>query len=113
MHDRNLAAAARAIDAAVTPRLTALAESVPAVADVRGRGAMLAMELVDPTTGAPDAAAAQAVARRCAAEGVIVLTCGTWGNVIRLLPPLVIGADLLDEGIGVLERAVGEVAAAN
>ncbi|KQY20630.1 4-aminobutyrate aminotransferase [Cellulomonas sp. Root485] len=102
----DLAAAARAIEAAVVPRLTALRDEVPAVADVRGRGAMLALELVKPGTLEPDKAAAQQVAAACAAQGVLVLTCGTWGNVLRLLPPLVIGHDLLDEALTVLEDAV-------
>ena len=54
----------------------------------------------------PDAAAAAAVAKSCHAAGVVVLTCGTYGNVIRLLPPLVIGEALLDEGLSVLEDSV-------
>lgn len=102
----DLAAAARAIEAAVLPRLTALRDDVPAVADVRGRGAMLALELVRPGTLEPDKPAAQRVAAACAAQGVLVLTCGTWGNVLRLLPPLVIGHDLLDEALTVLEDEV-------
>jgi len=108
MRELDLPAAARRIESQVRPRLEAMAKEHPAVADVRGRGAMLAIELVEPDGLRPDAAAAQAVARACAAQGVIVLTCGTWGNVIRLLPPLVIADDLLDEGIDVLDAAVGE-----
>ena len=46
------------------------------------------------------------MARACAAQGVLVLTCGTWGNVLRLLPPLVIGDDLLDDALDVLETAL-------
>ena len=76
------------------------------MAEVRGRGAMLALELVRPGTLEPDKAAAQQVAAACAAQGVLVLTCGTWGNVLRLLPPLVIGHDLLDEALTVLEDAL-------
>jgi len=102
--DDDLAAAARAVEARVVPRLRAL--DAPGVAEVRGRGAMLAVELVQPGTLDPDGAAAGRVARACAAEGVLVLTCGTWGNVVRLLPPLVIGHDLLDDGLDVLERAL-------
>jgi 4-aminobutyrate aminotransferase/(S)-3-amino-2-methylpropionate transaminase len=102
----DLAAAARAIEARVVPRLRSLAEQVPAIAEVRGRGAMLAVELVHPGTLEPDAAAAAWVARMCAAQGVLVLTCGTWGNVIRLLPPLVIDAELLDDALDVLEDAL-------
>lgn len=109
-----LVARAGAIGDRVLPRLRAVAGRVPAIGDVRGRGAMLAVELVDPATGRPDAAAAGAVARRCHAEGVVVLTCGTDGNVLRLLPPLAIGDELLDDGLAVLTaalEALAEVAA--
>ena len=102
--DDDLAAAARAIEARVVPVLRAL--DAPGVAEVRGRGAMLAVELVRSGGLEPDATAASRVARACAAQGVLVLTCGTWGNVVRLLPPLVIGHDLLDEGVGVLAEAL-------
>ena len=72
---------------------------------MRGRGAMLALELVKPGTIEPDAAAAAKVAKTCHATGMIVLTCGTYGNVLRLLPPLVISQALLDEGLSILEDA--------
>jgi 4-aminobutyrate aminotransferase/(S)-3-amino-2-methylpropionate transaminase len=106
MRELDLLGAARRIGAQVTEHLGALSVSHPSVGDVRGRGAMQAIELVRPGTKEPDAAAARAVASRCHAEGVVVLTCGTYGNVIRLLPPLVIGDDLLAEGLGVLSSAV-------
>ena len=54
----------------------------------------------------PDAELAKAVAAACHRAGVIVLTCGTWGNVVRLLPPLAIPQELLAEGLGVLVDAV-------
>jgi 4-aminobutyrate aminotransferase / (S)-3-amino-2-methylpropionate transaminase / 5-aminovalerate transaminase len=108
MRELDLPAAARRIEAQVRPRLESMAKQHGAIAEVRGRGAMLAIEFADPDGLRPDASAAQTIARACHAKGVIVLTCGTWGNVIRLLPPLVIGDDLLDEGLDVLEGAVGE-----
>jgi 4-aminobutyrate aminotransferase/(S)-3-amino-2-methylpropionate transaminase len=63
---------------------------------------MIAIELVDPTTGDPDPQLTGAVAKAAHAEGVIILTCGTYGNVIRLLPPLSIPDHLLIEGLDVL-----------
>jgi len=60
---------------------------------------------VRPGTTEPDPALTAQVARLCHAEGVVVLTAGTYGNVLRFLPPLVIGDDLLDEGLGILEAA--------
>ncbi|WOQ70175.1 4-aminobutyrate--2-oxoglutarate transaminase [Microbacterium limosum] len=94
------------IGALLTSRLTALQERDPRVGDVRGHGAMIAAEFVDPATGEPDGALTARVARACIAEGVIVLTCGTDGNVIRFLPPLTISDALLNEGLDVLESAL-------
>jgi 4-aminobutyrate aminotransferase/(S)-3-amino-2-methylpropionate transaminase len=67
---------------------------------------MIAAEFVDAETGEPDAALAASVAKASIAEGVIVLTCGTYGNVIRFLPPLAIGDDLLNEGLDVVAAAL-------
>jgi 4-aminobutyrate aminotransferase/(S)-3-amino-2-methylpropionate transaminase len=105
MRELDLAGAARGIEAVMLPRLRALQERTPAIGDVRGRGAMLAVELVRPGTGEPDAALTGRVARACHARGVVVLTAGTWGNVLRFLPPLVIGHDLLVEALDVLDEA--------
>jgi 4-aminobutyrate aminotransferase/(S)-3-amino-2-methylpropionate transaminase len=102
----DLAAAARRIEAVVVPRLRALAERHPVIGEVRGRGAMLACEFVEPGTTVPDAALAVRVNRACHAAGLVTLTCGTYGNVLRLLPPLVIPEALLAEGLGILEDAV-------
>jgi 4-aminobutyrate aminotransferase/(S)-3-amino-2-methylpropionate transaminase len=102
----DLAGAARSIEARMLPRLRALATGAPQIAEVRGRGAMLAIELVHPGTLEPDAAEAARIARECAQRGVLVLSCGTFGNVLRFLPPLVIGADLLDDALDVLEDVV-------
>ncbi len=59
-----------------------------------------------PGTKDPDATAAAQVAARCHAQGVLVLVCGTYSNVIRLLPPLVIDFDLLDDALDVLDDAI-------
>jgi 4-aminobutyrate aminotransferase/(S)-3-amino-2-methylpropionate transaminase len=105
MAKEDLPAAARRIGDVMLPRLRKLAESQPAIGDVRGRGAMIAIELVRPGTLEPDGAAAGQIARACHAAGLVVLTCGTYGNVLRFLPPLVIGEALLNEGLSILEDA--------
>ncbi|MCW2968597.1 MAG: 4-aminobutyrate aminotransferase [Solirubrobacteraceae bacterium] len=102
----DLAGAAKRIEESVLPRLRTLQDKSERIGDVRGRGAMLALEFVKPGTREPDSAAASAVAAACHTKGVIVLTAGSFSNVVRLLPPLVIPANLLDEGLGVLEEAV-------
>jgi 4-aminobutyrate aminotransferase/(S)-3-amino-2-methylpropionate transaminase len=110
MRRDDLARRARDIEGVVRPRLEALAASTPIVGEVRGRGAMLAIEFVAPGTKVPDAVAARAVLAACHREGVLVISCGTWGNVIRLLPPLTIDHALLGDGLSVLEASVRSVA---
>jgi 4-aminobutyrate aminotransferase/(S)-3-amino-2-methylpropionate transaminase len=105
----DLAGAARLIGSVVEPRLRALHAEHPAIGDVRGRGAMQAIEIVRPGTRVADPVAAGAIATACHQQGVVVLTCGTWGNVIRLLPPLTISEAALAEGMEVLAGAVASV----
>ncbi len=109
IEEEGLVERARAIEAQALPRLQRLADACDALGEARGRGAMLALELVRPGTTEPDPAAARAVAAHCHAEGVLVLVCGTHGNVIRLLPPLVIEPDLLDDALEVIERGVRDL----
>ncbi len=106
MRDRDLPARARAIGETLAARLNALAGEVSIIGDVRGRGAMMAIELVNPGTTEPNAAAAKSIVNYCNQQGVIALACGTFGNVIRLLPPLVITDAQLEDGLNVLADAV-------
>lgn len=101
-----MAAAALRIERVARGYLERAQEADPRIGDIRGRGAMLAFELVNPETRAPDAALTAAVAAAARQAGVIALTCGTYGNVIRLLPPLTISDDLLTEGLGVILDAL-------
>jgi 4-aminobutyrate aminotransferase/(S)-3-amino-2-methylpropionate transaminase len=104
MKELDLSAAARRIEQTMTDRLRALAEKVPAIGDVRGRGAMMAIELVEPGTTRPDSALAGKISAACHQQGVLTLTCGTYGNVLRFLPPLVMPEHLLDEALSILEE---------
>jgi 4-aminobutyrate aminotransferase/(S)-3-amino-2-methylpropionate transaminase len=93
---------AREIGGILLASLGSLQRADPRVGDVRGRGAMVAIEIVDPATGAPDAALTARVVAYAHAHGVILLSCGTHGNVIRFLPPLAIPDALLREGLSVV-----------
>jgi 4-aminobutyrate aminotransferase/(S)-3-amino-2-methylpropionate transaminase len=97
---------AKEIGSILIGRLNALRTADARIGDVRGRGAMVAIELVDPATGAPDAALTAAVAKHAHANGVLVLTCGTYGNVIRFLPPLTISDELLIDGLSVVAEGL-------
>ncbi|NGO80572.1 4-aminobutyrate--2-oxoglutarate transaminase [Streptomyces sp. YC504] len=110
MKELDLNAKAKKIEQIMKARLTAIQDKYEIVGDIRGRGAMIAIELVkDPATKEPDAEATAALAKACHAEGLLVLTCGTYGNVLRFLPPLVIGEDLLNEGLDILEQAFARI----
>jgi 4-aminobutyrate aminotransferase/(S)-3-amino-2-methylpropionate transaminase len=105
----DLVAKARRIGEIMLPRLKALQERFPVIGDVRGRGAMIAIELVEPGTKNPNPTAVQEAVKRCHAEGLLVLTAGTYGNVLRFLPPLVMPEHLLEEGLGILEKAIADL----
>jgi 4-aminobutyrate aminotransferase/(S)-3-amino-2-methylpropionate transaminase len=105
IEEQDLIGAARRIESVMLPRLKELQRRFPVIGDVRGRGAMLAVELVRPGTTEPDAEATREIVKACHAQGLLVLTAGTYGNVLRFLPPLVMPAHLLEEGLGILEDA--------
>jgi len=107
IESRGLCGRARHIGEVFKARLANLAEEVPAIGDVRVIGAMAALEFVtDPHTKQPDPVAVSRVLSACHAEGIILLKAGTYDNSVRLLPPLVISDDLLNDGLSVLEKAV-------
>jgi 4-aminobutyrate aminotransferase / (S)-3-amino-2-methylpropionate transaminase / 5-aminovalerate transaminase len=125
MRELDLAAAARRIESVMRPRLESLAVSHPCIGEVRGRGAMLAVEIVVPGSAAPgavtaeraygrgaplgatpDAARTAAIQRRAHEAGLLLLTCGTYGNVIRFLPPLVMDDATLTRALDALESAL-------
>ncbi len=106
MRELDLASRAKRIEEVMKPRLRKLADQYDVIGDVRGRGAMLAIELVKPGGKEPDPQVTAALAKACHQDGLLVLTTGTYGNVMRFLPPLVIDENLLNEGLDVLEGAL-------
>ncbi len=110
MKELDLNAKAKRIEEVMKARLTAMQEKFAhndrfSIGEVRGRGAMIAIELVeDRATKEPNPEATAALAKACHQEGLLVLTCGTYGNVLRFLPPLTIPDHLLAEALDVLER---------
>ena len=105
----NLAQRAREIGAIIGEFFAELQKSDDRIGDIRGRGAMQAIELVESGSKTPAAALTGAIAKAAGDQGVLLLTCGTYGNVIRFLPPLSISDELLREGL----QVVADVLAAN
>jgi 4-aminobutyrate aminotransferase / (S)-3-amino-2-methylpropionate transaminase / 5-aminovalerate transaminase len=100
-----LNARARELGDRMLEQLRAAQDAATGVGDVRGRGAMVAIELVH-DDGSPDADRAKRITAACHEAGVLILTAGTYGNVVRLLPPLVLAHDLLDEALEILHTAI-------
>jgi 4-aminobutyrate aminotransferase/(S)-3-amino-2-methylpropionate transaminase len=109
MRELDLVTSARRIGLMLGGRLGDLAASDPRIAEVRGRGAMQAIEIVQPGTLTPDPATTGAVSAECHRRGLLTLTCGTYGNVLRFLPPLVIEDRTLDRGLDILTDAFAAV----
>jgi 4-aminobutyrate aminotransferase / (S)-3-amino-2-methylpropionate transaminase / 5-aminovalerate transaminase len=106
MRAEDLNGAARRIEEVLRRRLYAIGDKYGVIGEVRGRGAMIAAELVTERGSLKaNPELAVKVAATCHREGVLALVTGTYGNVLRFLPPLVIGEDLLNEGMDVLDAA--------
>ncbi|NDF89588.1 MAG: 4-aminobutyrate--2-oxoglutarate transaminase [Actinobacteria bacterium] len=105
IEEENLVARAKHIGEILGSSLRELAKKYPVIGEVRGRGAMQAIELVEPGTKNPNTAAMSAVVKYCQSQGVLVLTAGTYSNVVRFLPPLVITDELLKDALSVLDDA--------
>ena len=109
IREQGLVARAAIIGETLLTRLGAIRAVDPRIGDVRGRGAMVAVEIVRPGGDEPDPATTKAIAAAAHAAGLIVLTCGSYGNVLRFLPPLAIGDALLDEALDVLAEVFATV----
>ncbi|BBY29580.1 4-aminobutyrate--2-oxoglutarate transaminase [Mycolicibacterium sediminis] len=100
---------AQAIERLMKARLGRMQADDERIGEVRGRGAMIAVELVKPGTLEPDAELTKKLCAGAHAAGVIVLSCGTYGNVLRFLPPLAISDELLEEGLDVLALVLADL----
>ncbi|TDP72348.1 4-aminobutyrate--2-oxoglutarate transaminase [Roseateles toxinivorans] len=105
IEDEQLCARAERLGQTLKTRLNALRATVPQIADVRGLGAMVAMEFAQ-ADGTPDTEFTKQVIHRAQAAGLLLLSCGVYGNVIRFLFPLTIEDAVLDEGLAILARAL-------
>ena len=105
MQEENLVARANHIGQILGDSLRALQTKYQVIGEVRGRGAMQAIELVLPGTKTPNTAAMNAVVKHCQSKGVLILTAGTYSNVVRFLPPIVITDELLKDALSVLDEA--------
>ena len=105
----NLLAEAERIESVLKPALHELQKKYDIIGDVRGLGAMIAIELVKPGTKEPNSAAVSAIAAYAAQQGVLMLTAGTYGNVLRFLPSLAISNELIEDAVSVLDEALARL----
>jgi 4-aminobutyrate aminotransferase/(S)-3-amino-2-methylpropionate transaminase len=113
MEEEQLCERARTLGALITTRLKAMQAKSPAIGEVRGLGSMIAMELVkNRRADQPDPDLTRALVQAAATRGLVILSCGVYGNVIRLLAPLTISEALLNEGLDVLEASLADVSGA-
>jgi 4-aminobutyrate aminotransferase/(S)-3-amino-2-methylpropionate transaminase len=105
----NLVERANKIGKIMNDSLNAMAKKYPIIGEVRGRGAMQAIELVKPGSDEPNSDAQTAIVKYCVSKGVLILSAGTYANVIRLLPPLMIDEALLLDGLAVLDEAIATI----
>jgi 4-aminobutyrate aminotransferase len=89
----------------LTKTLLDIKENCPALAEIRGLGSMIAAEFYDPSTGEPSAAIAQQIQKRALEQGLLLLTCGQNGNVIRFLYPLTIPDAQFDQALDIIKNA--------
>lgn len=108
----NLLERANVLGDKIKARMNALRAQVPQISDVRGPGAMNAVEFIDPTTGMPSPEFTQKVRVAALKRGLLLLSCGTYANVIRFLFPLTIQDNVFDEGLAILEEVMIEAAKA-
>jgi 4-aminobutyrate aminotransferase len=106
LQEHDLQRNARTVGARLAAGLRGLAAAHPAIGDVRGKGLMLGVELVEPGSGAPDAAAAARVQEAARQGGLLIGKGGLYGNVLRIAPPLVVTEAEADEGIEILAAAL-------
>ena len=106
----NLVERAREIEKILYTTLGAIAAKHPEIGEIRGRGAMVAIELVKAESKDPNPELMAKVIKYCQSKGVLILTAGSYGNVIRFLPPLVISDELLNDALSVLTEAFDTVA---
>ena len=109
IEEQDLCGAARRLGEIMISTFTEIQKKHPVIGEVRGRGAMIAIELVKPGTKEPNPEAVSQIAKYCAAEGVLVLSAGTYGNVLRFLPPLVMPEELLKEALEIIEKAIASL----
>ena len=108
IEEENLVDRANVLGAKLTARLKAAQAKVPAIKDVRGLGSMIAAEFFDPVTNQPSMDAVKRVQQAALDEGLILLTCGVYGNAIRFLYPLTIQDEIFDEALDIIDRALAK-----
>jgi 4-aminobutyrate aminotransferase-like enzyme len=106
--EENLAANAAEMGSYLMAKLRHLQEAHPVIGDVRGQGLMVGVEFVD-EKGSANPEAASAIQKSCLAQNLLLLTCGSYSNVIRWIPPLIVNKDQIDEAVDIFATALKKV----
>jgi 4-aminobutyrate aminotransferase/(S)-3-amino-2-methylpropionate transaminase len=109
IQSQNLIKRANELGKIMVDALNAMKAKYPVIGEVRGRGAMIAIELVKPGSKEPNGDVLGKVVKYAQQKGVLFLTAGTYGNVLRFLPPLVISDDLVKDAMSILDEAFANV----
>lgn len=110
MQKNNINAAGEKVGKIVREKFNQLQSLYPKnITDVRGLGAMLAIEFYNPNTGLPDGDITKTIVNKCLEKGLIIITAGTYGNCIRILSPLFIEDEILEKGLEILEETIKEI----
>jgi 4-aminobutyrate aminotransferase len=110
MRDEGLVQNAQARGEELMTGLRHLQERYPGIGDVRGLGLMVGVEFTD-SQGKPDKKTAKAMQEACLEERLLLLTCGTWDNTVRFIPPLVVTSEQIQDGLARFERVLARVTA--
>jgi 4-aminobutyrate aminotransferase/(S)-3-amino-2-methylpropionate transaminase len=100
---------AQHIESVMMARLSEMKDKYPVIGEIRGRGAMIAIEFVKPGTRVPNATAVDAVVKHAHTNGVVILNAGTYGNVVRFLPSLAISDALIHDALDVVEAGIANL----
>jgi 4-aminobutyrate aminotransferase len=106
--EENILANCQEVGLYAREKLELLKQKHPVIGDIRSVGLMIGIEIVDPTTGKPNGSGLMSILNKCLEKGVLFYLCGNSGEVIRMIPPLTVTKQQIDDGLHMLDEALTE-----